>query len=102
MSTDDERNVMSDMSHVTRTEAINEASKWAVGLGMLTMVLAPLSLPILALTVVALLPLLVPLLAVGLIGGILAIPVLAVRGVWRRARGGVSSVSPAGSRPASA
>ena len=93
---------MSDMSHVTRTEAIDEASKWGVGLGMLTMVLAPLSLPILALTVVALIPLLLPLLVVGLVGGILAIPVVAVRGVWRRMRGGVSSVSPAGARPAGA
>ena len=56
---------MSDMGHVTRTEAIDEASKWAVGLGMLTMVLAPLSLPIIALIAVALIPLLVPLLVGG-------------------------------------
>ena len=72
---------------ITRAEALDEVSKWTVGLGMLTMALAPLSIPILALTAVALIPLALPLVALALLGGIVAAPVLLVRGIVRRVRG---------------
>jgi len=71
----------------TKLEAIDEASKWGVGAGILIFALAPLSLPILILTLVAVLPLLVPLLAVGLVGGLVAGPVLLVRRLLRSRAG---------------
>jgi hypothetical protein len=88
----------------TRTiETIDEVSKWTVGLGMLTLALAPLSLPFLILTAAALLPLL----AVGLVAAVVAAPVLVIRRLRRSAvrraeERGVRSVAPgrAGSRPA--
>jgi hypothetical protein len=61
--------------HTDTTEAIEEASRWSVGLGMLILALAPLSLPFLILTVAALLPLAVPLIALGLV----AAPIVLVR-----------------------
>ena len=65
-----------------------EFSNWAVGLGIVTMALFPLALPILILTIVALLPLLVPLLAIALVGAVIAGPVLLVRRLLRgRGRG---------------
>jgi hypothetical protein len=67
-----------------RAEVIDEVSKWTVGAGILTVALAPLALPILVLTAVALLPLLVPVLALGLLAGILYLPVRVVRGIRRR------------------
>jgi membrane protein implicated in regulation of membrane protease activity len=69
-----------------RAEIIDEVSKWGVGLGVVTVALFPLSIPFLLLTAVALLPLLVPVLALGLIGGIVALPVLLVRRLVRRRR----------------
>jgi hypothetical protein len=65
-----------------RAEVVDEVSKWTVGAGVLVVALAPLSLPILILTMVALVPLLVPVLALGL----LAVPFLLVRAVIRRLR----------------
>lgn len=59
----------------SRAEIVDEVSKWGVGGGILVTALAPLSLPILILTAVALLPLVVPLLAVAII----AVPVLLLR-----------------------
>jgi hypothetical protein len=56
-----------------------------VGGGLITMVLFPLALPILALTAVALLPFLLPPLVVVLAIALLALPVLLVRGVLRLA-----------------
>ncbi len=44
-----------------RAQAADEIWKWTVGAGILVMALAPLALPILILTLVALLPLAVPL-----------------------------------------
>jgi hypothetical protein len=63
----------------SRTEAFDEVTKWGVGGGMVLTALAPLSLPILILTVVALLPLVVPLLAVGLLAGAIALPIMLIR-----------------------
>lgn len=70
----------------TRDEVIEEFSKWGVGLGIVTMSLFTLSLPILILTLVALLPLVLPLIALGLVAAILAVPFLLVRSVLRAIR----------------
>jgi hypothetical protein len=67
----------------SRAEIVDEASKWSVGAGILVMALAPLSLPILILTLVAVLPLVVPLLAIGLVAGVLALPVMLARKLGR-------------------
>ena len=69
----------------SRAEVADEVSKWTVGLGIITFALFPLSLPILILTAVAVLPLLLPALAVGLLIGVVAVPILAVRSLRRRA-----------------
>jgi hypothetical protein len=66
------------------TDAFNQISALAVALGILTMTLAPLSIPILALTAVALLPLAVPLIAVALVAAIVAGPVLLLGRLGRR------------------
>jgi membrane protein implicated in regulation of membrane protease activity len=58
----------------------------STGLGILTMALAPLAIPFLVLTAVFALPLLLPVLALGLIGSIVAVPVLLVRRLARRRR----------------
>jgi hypothetical protein len=65
-----------------RDEVIEEVSKWAVGLGILTVALAPLAIPIIVLTAVALVPLLIPVAALA----ILAVPALMVRAGLRWAR----------------
>jgi hypothetical protein len=59
-----------DTMNSQSTEVIDEVSKWTVGLGILTVALAPLSIPILVLTAAALIP--------------LAVPVLLIRGLGRR------------------
>ena len=51
----------------------------STGLGILIMALAPFAIPFIVLTVVFALPLLLPALALGLIGAIVAAPVLLVR-----------------------
>jgi hypothetical protein len=58
---------------------LDEVWKWTVGAGILVVALAPLSLPILILTVVALLPLVVPLVAIGLLAGVVTVPVVLAR-----------------------
>ena len=63
----------------SRAEIVDEVSKWGVGAGILVTALAPLSLPILILTLVAVLPLVVPLLAVGLVAAVVALPVFLIR-----------------------
>jgi hypothetical protein len=63
----------------SRAELVDEISKWTVGGGIVLVALAPLALPILILTAVAVLPLLVPLLAVGVI----ALPILLLRKLGR-------------------
>ncbi len=67
----------------TRAEIVDEASKWGVGAGILVTALAPLSLPILILTLVAVIPLVVPLLAVGLVAAVVALPVFLIRKLAR-------------------
>ena len=67
----------------TRDEAIDEASKWGVGLGVVAIALFPLSLPIVILTLVALVPLALPLVAVALIGAVVSAPVMLVRRLLR-------------------
>lgn len=69
-----------------RAEVIQEFSKWSVGAGILVVALAPLAIPILVLTGVALLPLLVPLIPLALIAGLIYLPVRLVRSVGRRRR----------------
>ena len=68
-------------------EVLEEVSKWTVGLGILTLALAPLSIPIIALTAVALIPLVLPLVAIGLIAALAYVPFLLVRGAGRRIGG---------------
>jgi hypothetical protein len=70
-----------------RAQAADEIWKWTVGAGILVVALAPLALPILILTLVALLPLVVPVLAVGLLVGVIALPVLLIRKVGRSVSG---------------
>jgi hypothetical protein len=62
--------------------AVDEVSKWTVGLGIVAMALFPLSIPILVLTAAALVPLALPLLALGL----LAIPLVLARRLLTRLR----------------
>jgi hypothetical protein len=62
-----------------RAASLDEIWKWTVGAGILVVALAPLSLPILILTLVAVLPLAVPLLAVALVAVVVVLPVMLVR-----------------------
>jgi hypothetical protein len=62
-----------------RAELVEEAAKWTVGLGVITIGLFPLALPILILTALAVLPLLIPVLALGLLAGLVALPIRLVR-----------------------
>ena len=67
-----------------RAEVVDEVSKWTVGAGILTVAVAPLAIPFLVLTGVALLPLLLPVIPLALIAGILYLPIKVVRGIRRR------------------
>ena len=67
----------------SRAEIVDEASKWGVGAGILVTALAPLSLPILILTLVAVIPLVLPLLVVGLVAAVVALPVFLIRKLGR-------------------
>ena len=69
-----------------RAEVADEISKWSVGLGIITFALFPLALPILILTAIAVLPLLLPALALGLLIGLVALPILVVRSLGRAIR----------------
>jgi hypothetical protein len=62
-----------------RAEVADEVSKWTVGAGIIAVALFPLAIPIVVLTAVALLPLLVPLAAIGVLAGVVALPVMVVR-----------------------
>jgi hypothetical protein len=74
-------------------ETIFGISTALTGGGVLTLALAPLALPILILTIAAL----VPLLAVGLV---LAIPIALIAGVVSAVRAIARRVRPSGGRPA--
>ena|SRR5829696_1288992 len=69
-----------------RAEVIEEVSKWGVGAGILVVALAPLAIPILVLTLVALLPLLLAAIPLVLIVGLVYLPVRIVRRVRARRR----------------
>jgi hypothetical protein len=80
-------------------DVAGELSAWAVGGGIVTAALAPLAIPILALTAVAALPLVPIALAGGLAVALLALPVLAARGLVRWVGAGRRSRSAAARRP---
>jgi hypothetical protein len=69
----------------SKAEIVDELSKWTVGLGIVTLALFSLAVPILVLTAVATIPLLLPFLAVGLLVGGVALMVLVIRGLGRLA-----------------
>jgi membrane protein implicated in regulation of membrane protease activity len=75
---------MNDETARRRAEVVDEVSKWTVGAGILMVALAPLAIPILVLTGVALLPLLIPAIPIALIAGIVYVPVKISRRVRRR------------------
>lgn len=68
----------------TAADVASELSGWATAGGLISMVLFPFAIPIIALTAVAALPLLVLALAGGLVAAVLALPVLAARALLRR------------------
>jgi hypothetical protein len=75
-----------DPNSPSRTEVIEEVSKWGVGAGIVVVALAPLAIPIIVLTAVALLPLLLPAIPLALIAGLLYLPVKLVRAIRARRR----------------
>jgi hypothetical protein len=78
---------MNEQTSPSRLEVVDEVSKWGVGGGILLTALAPLSLPIVILTLVALLPLVVPLIAIALVAGVIALPVILLRKLVRSLKG---------------
>jgi hypothetical protein len=73
------------MDGKARAEVIDELSGWNVVGGLLTMALFPLALPLLVLTVAAVIPLALVGVAGGLVVAAVAAPVLLARSLWRRA-----------------
>ena len=71
------------MNRNTPGEIVDEASKWLAGGGIVTLALAPLALPGIALLLVAALPLLVLALAAGLLAGAVIGPIVLVRAIAR-------------------
>jgi membrane protein implicated in regulation of membrane protease activity len=71
------------MNSNSSTDVIAELSTWTVGGGILLTALAPLSLPILMLTAVAVIPLVAPVLAVVLAVALVAAPILLARRLVR-------------------
>ncbi len=65
-------------------DLVDGALAVAAGIGVVTLALFPLAIPILALTVVALIPLLIPLLLIALVGGLIAAPFLLLARTRRR------------------
>jgi hypothetical protein len=74
---------MAPSPNTPRTDSVDGTLAAATGVGILTVALCPLAIPILALTLVALIPLLIVPLAVGLI----ALPILLLRRLFRRSGG---------------
>jgi hypothetical protein len=66
-------------------DVLEGVSATLVGVGLITMALFPLALPIVALTAVALIPLLLPAIAVGLLVVLVAVPIMLVRSLGTRA-----------------
>jgi hypothetical protein len=77
---------MNSQNQITNRAAVDEFSTWAVGLGILVVALAPLSIPILVLTAVALVPLAVPVIALGLVAAVVAVPIVVARRLVLRLR----------------
>src|SRR4051794_32873289 len=69
-----------------RAEVLEEFSKWGVGAGILVVALAPLAIPILVLTLAAVLLLLLPAIPLALLAGLAYVPVRVVRRVRSRRR----------------
>lgn len=65
----------------------------AAGVGVVTLALFPLAIPILALTLVALIPLLIPLLLIALVGGLIAAPFRLLASTRRRPRSRIEAMS---------
>jgi hypothetical protein len=77
----------------TAGEVADEVARWAIGGAILTFALVPFAVPMIALTIIALVPLLVLGLAAGLVVAVIAAPVVIVR---RRRR--LRPVAPAAER----
>ena len=81
----------------TPDELAEEVAAWAVGGGILTMILFPLALPLILLTAAATIPLLLVAVALGLVAAVVAVPLALLRrlrgAVWssRRIQGGQSA-----------
>ena len=101
---------MNSSSSQSYNEALDEASKWLVGGGILTLALAPLALPGLVLAALLALPLLLLALPIAaLAGAVMLVRALGRRLVRRVAANGVSAAErsrvaqrremPSGSRP---
>ena len=73
------------MNGNTRGEAVDEASKWLVGGGILTLALAPLALPGIVLLLVAAIPLLALAMPLLLVGALALGALRLARGVGRLA-----------------
>ena len=69
-----------------RADVVDAISTWTVGAGILVVAFAPLAIPILVLTGVALLPLLLPAIPLAVIAGLIYLPVRIARSVRRRRR----------------
>jgi hypothetical protein len=80
---------------------LSETSGWIVGLGIVTMALFPFALPGIALTIVAVIPLLLVGVAGALVAAIVAVPIVLLRSVGRRAIGAARSTPPPASVPRS-
>ena len=69
----------------TPDELVEEVAAWAVGGGILTMILFPLALPLILLTAAAAIPLLLVAVALGLVAAVVAVPIALVRRLRRAA-----------------
>jgi hypothetical protein len=85
---------MNSSSSQSHNEALDEASKWLVGGGILTLSLAPLALPGLVLAAVLVLPLLVLAVPIAAIGGAAMLLYAVGRRVVRRVA--ADDMTPAG------
>jgi hypothetical protein len=73
---------------------LSETTAWMVGLGIVTLAIFPFALPGIVLTIVALVPLLLIGVAAALVVAIVALPILLVRSLGRRAIGAARPASP--------
>jgi hypothetical protein len=68
----------------TSAELVDEASNWAIGGGIVTLALFPLSIPGLIILLIGTIPLLLLAVPIGLLVALVALPILLVRGLVRR------------------